>query len=248
LSSMNDTKKVAWITGGSSGIGLSSAFELAQAGFLVVLSSRTEAALRAAVDRVHEHGGLADLVVMDAMDPNQVAGAAKEILSRHGRIDVLINSAGFNVPARRWDELNVPEFDLVIAGNLNGTFYTVEAALPAMRAQGGGTIVNVASIAGKVVTLGGGVAYTVAKHGVIALTASINMAEFKNGIRACALSPGETATPIMATRGTPLAQEVLDRMLKPEDVARAVRFVVDMPKHCCVYELVLSPTWNRGWL
>jgi len=245
---MNDAKKIAWIIGGSSGIGLSSGLELAKAGFTVILASRTEDALLAAVRQVEALGGQASHVVMDAMEQGDVASAAAGIVSRYGRIDVLVNSAGFNVAARRWEELRAGDFERVISGNLTGTFYAVEAVLPTMRTQRCGTIVNIASIAGKVVTTGGGVAYTVAKHGVIALTQTINMAECRHGIRACALSPGETATPIMAKRATPPSQEEINRMLQPDDVARAVRFAVEMPSRASVYEIVLSPTWNRAWV
>src|SRR5882757_9577458 len=149
---MNDAKKIAWIIGGSGGIVLSSGLELAKAGFTVILASRTEDALRASVGQVEALGGQASYVVMDAMEQRDVASKAAGIVSRYGRIDVLVNSAGFNVAARRWEELRAGEFERVISGNLTGTFYAVEAVLPTMRAQRCGTIVNIASIAGKVVT------------------------------------------------------------------------------------------------
>jgi NADP-dependent 3-hydroxy acid dehydrogenase YdfG len=239
---------VAWITGSSSGIGFAIAESLADAGHLVVLSARQETLLCEACESLRGKGRKADYVAVDVMVQHAVEDAYRTILRRHKRIDVLVNCAGFNVAARQWHELNPDEFDKVISGNLSGTFYAIHAVLPLMRAQRSGVIINIASMAGKNVTIGGGVAYTIAKQAVITLTQTVNMAEFRNGIRACAISPGETATPAMQRRATPPPQDVLERMLKPEDVARAVRFVVETPAHACVYEIVLSPTWNRGWL
>jgi NAD(P)-dependent dehydrogenase (short-subunit alcohol dehydrogenase family) len=244
---MNPTLPVAWITGGSSGIGYAAAEALID-GYRVVLSARREDVLEEARASLEARGGAAEAIPVDAMVRAEVDRACAAILDRHGRIDVLINSAGFNVAARQWHELDPDDFDRVIAGNLSGTFYAINAVLPAMRVQGGGVIVNVASMAGKAVSVGGGVAYTVAKHGVIALTASLNMAEFRNGVRACAISPGEVATPIMRKRIPPPPQEVLNRMLKPEDVGRAVLFAVQAPPHACIHEIVMAPTWNRAWL
>lgn len=243
---MNPQPRVAWIAGGSSGIGLAAAEGLAAAGYSVVLSARGEAALQAAAASLRAAGGRADIAPMDALSRPQVEASCRTILDRHGRIDVLVNSAGFNVAARQWHELNADDFDRILAGNLNGTFYAINAVLPAMRAQGDGVIVNIASMAGKAVTPGGGVAYSIAKQGVITLTASLNQAEFRHGIRACAISPGEVATPIMQRRDPPPSKEVLDRMLQAEDVGRAVCFVVETPPHACIHEIVMSPTWNRA--
>lgn len=238
--------RVAWITGGSSGIGLAAAETLAEAGFTVVLSARGEPALRAAASRIADQGGRAEIAPLDVADGAAVEAAAHELLARLGRIDVLVNSAGFNVPARQWHELSSAEFDAVVAGNLSGTFYAINAVLPAMRAQKDGVIVNVASMAARAISPYGGVAYTVAKQGVITLTATINQAEFRHGVRACALIPGEVATPIMQKRTPPPPQEVLDRMLQAKDAARAIRFVVETPPHACIHEIVLAPTWNRA--
>jgi len=245
---MNSKKPVAWITGGSSGIGYAVAEALARCGYRVVLSARGQDALRSAAQRISDGGFNADYVQMDTTIPAEVTQAHQTIISRHRAVDLLVNCAGFNVAARQWHELTVEDFERVIAGNLTGTFYTVNAVLPEMRKRQSGVIINVASIAGKVITVGGGVAYTVAKQGVITLTMSINMAEFRNGIRACVISPGETATPAMGRRSSPPTQEVLDRMLKPEDVAAAVQFAAQMPKHVAIHEIVISPTWNRAWV
>ena len=131
--------------------------------------------------------------------------------------------------------------------NLNGLLYCIRAVLPSMRAQHDGCIINIASWAGRIVSKLTGPAYTANKHAVVALTHSLHMEEFSNGIRACALSPGEVATPIMKLRPMPPSEEDMARMLQAEDLGRTIAFVANMPAHVCVNEILISPTWNRSF-
>lgn len=234
--------RVAWITGGSTGIGYAIARSLGEAGYRVVLCARNEEGLVAACADLEKAGIEADHMVVDVTRRGEVEEACRRILERHGRIDVLVNNAGFNVKARTWADLIPEEFDAVIAANLSGTFYAIHAVLPAMRANGGGIIVNMASVAGRMVTVEGGVAYTAAKHGVFVLTESLNLSEFRNGIRACVVAPGGVDTRAHSWR----PQELRDTMLKPEDVARAVRFAVETPPHAAIYEIDICPTKRWG--
>lgn len=234
--------RVAWITGGSTGIGYAIAQSLVEAGYLVVLSARNEEGLRTACADIEKSGGKADYVVMDVTRRSEVEQACQSILARHGRIDVLVNNAGFNVQARKWEDLDPDEFDAVIAANLSGTFYTIYAVLPSMRANGGGLIVNMASVAGRQVNPEGGVAYSVAKHGVFVLTESLNQAEIKHGIRACVVAPGGVDTRAHSAK----PEEMRAFMLKPEDVARAVRFAVDTPPHAAIFEIGIIAARRRG--
>jgi NADP-dependent 3-hydroxy acid dehydrogenase YdfG len=234
--------RVAWVTGGSAGIGLAIARMLVETGYTVVISARNEEALRTACADLGQAGGKADHVVANVEHRNEVDEACRIILDRYGRIDLLVNNAGFNVKARTWDDLIPKEFDEVIAANLSGTFYAIHAVLPAMRAQGTGMIVNIASQAGRMVALGGGVAYTVAKHGVFVLTELVNQSEWKRGIRACVVAPGGVATRAHDWR----PQEIRDTMLKPEDVARAVRFAIETPPHATIYSIDICQTHRWG--
>jgi NADP-dependent 3-hydroxy acid dehydrogenase YdfG len=224
---------VAWITGGSTGIGLAIARTLVEAGYLAVLSARNPAPLRSACEALEASGGAADHLVADVTDRAAVDHACRTVLERHGRIDVLVNNAGFNVRQRKWEDLIPEEFDAVIAANLTGTFNAIHAVLPTMRAQRSGLIVNVSSVAGKLVGLEGGVAYTVAKHGVNVLSQLLNQSELKHGIRTCVVAPAGVDTRAHAWR----PQEVRDAMLKPEDVARAVRFAIETPRHAAIFEI-----------
>jgi NADP-dependent 3-hydroxy acid dehydrogenase YdfG len=224
---------VAWVTGGSTGIGYAIAQSLADAGYRVVISARNDDGLRTACSDLEKSGYKADYAVMDVSRRGEVEQACRTILDRHGRIDVLVNTAGYNVKARKWADLIPEEFDAVLAANLSGTFYTIHAVLPWMRANGGGTIVNISSVAGKQVSLEGGVAYTVAKHGVHIISQLLNQSELKHGIRTCVVAPAGVVTRAHDWR----SKEVRDLMLKPEDVARTVRFAVETPRHAAIFEV-----------
>ena len=104
------------------------------------------------------------------------------------------------------------------------------------------------SWAGRFYSLLTGPAYSAAKHGLMALNASINMEECINGIRACALCPGEVWTPIIDRRPDQLPDDVKAKMLRPEDVGEAVAFVARLPRTVCINEMIISPTWNRGYV
>ena len=240
--------KIAWITGAGTGIGLAGAVALAQAGAVVVMSGRREAVLAAEADKIRAAGGRAEVEVLDVADAGAVAAVAARILARHGRIDILVNSAGLNTPNRFWKNQTIEGWRTVIGANLDGTFYTVNAVLPAMRAQRDGLVINISSWAGVHHPKLTGAAYNGSKHAVTALTETINMEECSNGIRACAICPAEVATPIMDRRPVPPSALDRSRMLQPEDLGATIRFIAELPAHACVNQLIISPTWNRMYI
>ena len=228
--------KVAWITGGGSGIGLAAAQALKGAGATVVISGRNEKTLK--------HPGL-EAIALDVGDRKAVVKVAQKVMQQHGGIDILVNSAGINLPKRNFRDVSLEGWDEIVAINLSGTFYPCHAVLPAMRAKKDGVIVNIASWFGRYPNALGGPGYNATKRGVIALTDTINIEEAANGIRATAILPGEVATPILEKRPVPPPQAERARMLQAEDLGRAVLFVATLPARACVNELVISPTWNR---
>ena len=246
---MQDSLKgqVAWITGGGSGIGLAGAIELVKAGAHVVISGRNIATNAAALAQLQALGS-AESVLLDVADKHAVKAVAQQILAAHGRIDILVNSAGINATKRNFDVLTTEAWDDVVNINLNGLFYCVHAVLPAMRAQTGGLIVNVSSWAGLYASKLTGPAYNATKRAVLALSESINMEECAHGIRATSLLPGEVATPIMEKRPVPPTKETRERMVQTEDMGRAILFLAQMPARACINELVISPTHNRFYL
>lgn len=240
--------RLAWVTGGGSGIGEAGAEALAADGWTVVVSGRRKDALDAVVEKIEKRGGKAEAVPLDVSVAAEVDKAAAQVLARHGRIDLLVNSAGINVPKRRWADMELEGWNTLVDINLNGVLYCMRAVLPAMRRQKDGCIINVASWAGRHVSKMPGPAYTATKHAVLALTHSFNMDECVNGLRACCLSPGEVATPILKQRPVVPSDEAQARMLQPEDLGRTIAFVAGLPPRVCVNEILISPTWNRGFI
>jgi len=244
----NSGKRVSWVTGGGSGIGEAGAVALAADGWTVVVSGRRKDALEAVVAGIRKSGGKAEAIVLDVSKSDDVTRAADQILAKHGRIDLLVNSAGINVPKRSWAEMELEGWEKLVDINLNGVLYCMRAVLPAMRAQKDGCIINVASWAGRHVSKMTGPAYTTTKHAVLALTHSFNMDECVNGLRACCLSPGEVATPILKLRPVVPSEEEQARMLQSEDLGRTIAFVAGMPPRVCINEILISPTWNRTFV
>lgn len=232
--------KVAWITGGGSGIGLAGAIELSKAGAKVVISGRSDATLKEALKQFD-----GEMQVCDVGNKAQVKRAAEAILERHGRVDILINSAGINLPRRNFHNVTNEGWDEIVAVNLSGMFYCIQAVLPGMRSRKEGLIINVSSWAGRYATTLTGPGYNATKRAVLALTEEINMEECANGIRATSILPGEAATPILEKRPVPPPPEVRARMLQAEDLGRTILFIATLPPRACVNEIIISPTWNR---
>jgi NADP-dependent 3-hydroxy acid dehydrogenase YdfG len=232
--------KVAWITGGGSGIGLAGGLALASAGAHVVVSGRNRETLSAA-EKLLKKAGSAEAIALDVASRAQVAEVAVKI----GRVDILVNSAGINSPRRNFHNVSPESWDDIVGINLSGMFYCLHAVLPGMRARRDGVIINVSSWAGRYPSVLTGPAYNATKHGVVALTESINMEEGLNGIRATALLPGEVATPILEKRPVPPTPEVRARMLQAEDLGKTILFIATLPPRACVNELIISPAHNR---
>ena len=240
--------KVAWITGGGSGIGLAGALELARAGAHVVISGRTAATNASALKQL-QAAGSAEALQLEVSDNKAVLQAAADILQRHQRIDILINSAGTNLSRQR-DLANVPAegWDEVVAINLNGLFYCCRAVLPAMRKQRDGLVINVSSWAGRYPSTLTGAAYNASKRAVIAISETINAEECMHGIRATSVLPGEVATPLLERRPVPPSQADRERMLQPEEMGQTLLYLCLLPPRACVNELVITPTWNRFYV
>ncbi|WP_200843584.1 SDR family oxidoreductase [Pantoea sp. 18069] len=242
------TRRVAWVTGAGTGIGLAGARALAEGGWHVVLSGRREDMLAGACAAITDGGGSAEALALDVVDAGAAEAAATRIAERHGRIDLLVNAAGINVQRRSWADCSAADWERVLDINLKGTVHTMRAVLPFMRAAGGGAIINVASWAGRFTAAMPGAAYTASKSAVAALTHEFNIEEFRHGLRACCLLPAEVATPILKQRPVPPSDDDMARMLQPEDLGQTIAFVANMPAHVCVNEILISPTWNRMFL
>jgi NADP-dependent 3-hydroxy acid dehydrogenase YdfG len=229
-------------------VGEATAHALADAGATGVVSGRRAAELERVVAAIIGKGGSAETAPLDIGDASAVARICGDLLRRLGHVDVLVNCAGVNTAVRRWSQITPEEWDRVLRINLNGFFYTTQAVLGSMRQRADGTLIHIGSWMGRHFHWLGGAAYSASKHALATMSETINMEEAHYGIRSCVIHPGEIATPILKMRPVPPTDEAAARMLKPEDVARVVRFVAESPAHVCFNEIVVSPTWNRIYL
>ena len=237
---------VAVVTGAGSGVGRATALKFAAEGWRVALTGRRPETLaatlalapRARRPRLSAHP-------CDLGDADAIAALGRDMLARYGRVDVLVNAAGQNIPRRMLSELSRADYASVMDANVNGVLWLVQAFLPAMRRQGAGTVVIVGSEAGKQASVKAGAAYVVSKFGATGLTQTINAEERPNGIRACCVFPGDIDTALLNKRPVPPSAEARSRMMQPEDIAACVWFAATLPARATVEEILVRP--SRPW-
>ncbi|PZF30852.1 short-chain dehydrogenase [Curtobacterium sp. MCPF17_051] len=233
-----------WVTGGGSGMGAASAEAAARDGWTVVLSGRRADRLEQVARTIRDAGGTADVLPLDASDPEAVTAARDAVLERHGRLDGLVLAAGLNAPRRRWDDQSLTDFRAIVDTNLTAVVTLVDASLPALRVAGG-VVVVVSSYAGWSFQPGAGVAYSASKSALASVVRTLNQQEAEHGVRATHLCPGDVATDFLDQRPEVPDAAARQRMLQPEDVGRTVAFVLGAPAHVRIDELVLSPVSQR---
>jgi NAD(P)-dependent dehydrogenase (short-subunit alcohol dehydrogenase family) len=231
----------AIVTGGGTGVGAAVAQVLAGAGAQVVICGRRADALHAVAESIKGDRPVRARTC-DVAERRQVQALVDETVADFGRLNLVVSSAGVNIPARRLDLLAPDDWDALLAVNTTGVFNIVQAALPTMRARGGGLFITISSIAGLRPTEGAGAAYAASKSGVTALMRVLAQEEAASGIRASVISPGEVDTPLLDKRPAPPSAAHRARVLQPEDVAAAVLFVASLPPRASVPELVITPT------
>lgn len=238
---MQLTGKTALVTGGGTGIGAAVAIALARAGCRVVITGRREEPLRAVAAQFEGEPPI-DVRPADVTDRQAVAELARGIEADFGRIDILVNSAGINIPKRSMRDMPPEDWDRVLRVNATGPYNCMLAVLPGMRARGDGLIVNISSVAGVRASTVGGVAYSASKFALTSLGLTVGNEERERGIRVTNIYPGEVDTPILDHRPTPVTSEHRARILQPEDVAAAVLMVAQLPPRARVPELTIVPT------
>ena len=227
------------VTGAGSGVGRAVALRFAKEGWQVALVGR-------GAQPLEETAALADADVRvlpfpcDVSVPEQVSAMGAAVLSRFGDVDVLVNSAGINVPRRSLETLSSADWHHVLGTNLHGAYYCVQAFLPGMRRRGTGTIVNINSDAGQTARDVSGAAYVASKFGLRGLTQQINAEERTHGVRACSICPRDINTPLLDKRPQPPAADVRARMLQPDDLAACVWLVATLPPRVVLDEISLS--------
>lgn len=187
--------KVVLITGAASGIGKAAAIAFAKEGANVIISDYNEKEGLAIAEKITKEGGKASFIPCDVGDAKQVNQLMDQIKTDFGHLDIAINNAGIPGVSARTHEYPLEDWDKVMRINASGVFYGMKAQLPLMLAQGGGVIINTASIAG-LKGLPNSLAYTASKHAVVGMTKTAAMEYGKKNIRINALCPVFTVTPL----------------------------------------------------
>jgi NAD(P)-dependent dehydrogenase (short-subunit alcohol dehydrogenase family) len=221
--------KIALVTGAASGIGRASALALARAGATIMVADLTIAGCEATAELIAAEGGTAAVQAVDVADEAAVEALINACVKTFGRLDLAFNNAGISGAMGKTAEYPSDDWQRVLAVNLTGVWYCMKHELRAMLANGGGAIVNTASIAG-LIGLAGAPAYVAAKHGVVGLTKTAALEYAKANIRVNAVCPGAVRTNMTETADKAMPgfldkmakHEPMGRVAEPEEIASAV--------------------------
>jgi NADP-dependent 3-hydroxy acid dehydrogenase YdfG len=239
--------KVCVVTGASSGIGEATARRLGQAGATVALIARRGDRLEALAKEIEKDGGKALPITADITEEDQARAAIEKSQSELGRLDVLVNNAGVMLlgPIQGAD---TSEWRRMIDINVMGLLYCTYYALPIMRDQGGGHMVNVSSVAGRTASLGVGV-YNATKWAVGAFSESLRQEALHLNVRVTIIEPGMVVTELQDHTTNEMAKQAMERALaetkaplQAEDIAGAIFYAVSQPPHVNVNEILVRPT------
>jgi NADP-dependent 3-hydroxy acid dehydrogenase YdfG len=237
--------KVVVITGASSGLGEATARLLSAQGASVVLGARRADRIRSLADELTRNSGKALAITTDVTHYDQVKRLVEGAAQAYGRINVMINNAGL-MPQSPLDRLKIDEWDRMIDVNIKGVLYGVAAALPHMKQQKAGHIINVSSVAGHKVRAGGAV-YAATKHAVRALSEGLRQEVKPYNIRTTVISPGAVATELPSSITEPDVAENIHKFyeafaIPADSFARAVAFAISQPEEVDVNEILFRPT------
>ena len=238
--------RVAAVTGASSGIGAATALALAAEGAAVALGARRADRIRELAEQIEGDGGRALAVELDVSDEQSARSFVERAHTELGSLDVLVNNAGVMLlgPIEAAD---TGDWRRMVDVNVLGLLYCTHAALPIMREQGGGTIVNVSSVAGRFARAGSGV-YNLTKFGVGAFSEALRQETVASKIRVVVVEPGFVETELQGHNEAPVLerieqmQEQIGEILKAEDIAEGIRWAVTRPPHVSVNEVLIRPS------
>lgn len=238
--------KVAIVTGASSGIGEATAVALAAEGAQVVLAARRGDRLEKLTQQIKTSGGQALPITTDITDEAQVRQMVNQAKTQLGRVDILVNNAGVMLLGPI-DGADTEDWRRMVNINVLGLMYATHAVLPIMKAQGGGHIVNISSVAGRTVSANVGV-YNATKWGVCAFSEALRQEVYKDKIRVTVIEPGAVATELADHITSPAVKEKLQSWvasmtpLESEDIAAGIVYAVTQPLRVNVNEILIRPT------
>jgi NADP-dependent 3-hydroxy acid dehydrogenase YdfG len=237
----------ALITGASSGIGEATALAMVAEGASVALGARRKDRLEDLASRIEADGGKAVAIEADVADEQQAKNLVETAHSELGGLDCLVNNAGVMLlgPLQGADP---SEWRTMIEVNCLGLLYCTHYALPLLRDGGGGDVVNVSSVAGRIAALGSGV-YNMTKWGVVGFTESLRQEGAHIGVRATCIEPGFVDTELQGHNEHPIVVEQIEKMreatgkvLEAVDIANAIVYAVSQPKHVSINEMLVRPS------
>jgi NADP-dependent 3-hydroxy acid dehydrogenase YdfG len=242
--SNNIAGKVVVITGASSGLGAATAQFLSTQGASVVLGARRTDRIQALADELAANGGKAVALTTDVTVYDQVKRLVEVAVRTFGRIDVIINNAGL-MPSSPLERLKIDDWNRMIDVNIKGVLYGIAAALPYMKEQKAGHIINVSSVAGHKIRAGAAV-YAATKHAVRALSEGLRLEVKPYNIRTTVISPGAIDTELPNTITEPDIAETMRKVyefaISTESFAQAVAFAMNQPDEVDVNEILFRPT------
>lgn len=241
----NIAGKIVVITGASSGLGEATARLLSAQGASVVLGARRMDRLQALADELNGGGGKAIALTTDVTDHRQVKQLVDAAVQTYGRVDVMINNAGL-MPRALLERLTIDEWDRTIDVNIKGVLYGIAAALPYMKEQQSGHIINVSSVAGHKVGPESAV-YAATKHAVRVISEGLRQEVKPYNIRTTVISPGAVTSELPSSISEPeiaeRVQKFYDEFAIPADsFARAVAFAMSQPDDVDINEILYRPT------
>ncbi len=227
--------KIAIVTGSSSGIGKAIALRFSQEGATVVVAARRLDKCEETVAQINAAGGKAIAVQTDVAEESQVERLVAETIRRYQRLDILVNNAGI-FGGQRIAETSTEEFDRVMRINVRGTFLCCRAGFARMKQQGGGTILNMSSVAGVQAWRGTGT-YSASKHAIMALTKSLADEGRDYRIKVSAICPGGVADELVdATAQARAGSEKID----PFDIAETALYLACLGPQAVVHQIVVD--------
>jgi len=227
--------KIAIVTGSSSGIGKAIALTFAREGARVVVAARRRALCEQVVKQVQERGGEATAIQTDVADEAQVERLIAETVKRFGRLDILVNNAGIGGGGRIADT-STETFDQVINTNLRGTFFCCRAGFRQMKKAGGGTIINMSSVAGVQAWAGTGT-YSASKHAIMALTKALADEGRPHKIKVSAICPGGVADELVDASPKEIERS---EKISPFDIAETAVYLATLGPHAVVHQVIVD--------
>jgi NAD(P)-dependent dehydrogenase (short-subunit alcohol dehydrogenase family) len=234
--------KIAIVTGGGRGLGQAICQMLSEAGAIAIVADIQKDLAEKVSQDIQQQGGKAQAFQLDVSNAEQVESAIGQIVNQYGHLDILINNAGIDITLPV-DELTVQDWERIMAVNLNGPFIMSKTAIPYMKQQGSGHIVNIASTAAKR-TWPNASAYHASKWGLLGFSHALHVEARPHNVKVTAVVAGGMRTPFLLDRFPDIDPNILQ---DPKNVAETIRYVLMQPEETVIPEVMVLPMREKSW-